>query len=159
MRLRVDSPQQMGDLGRRLAALLRPGDLVVLDGPLGAGKTTLTRGLGEGLAVRGEVSSPTFVIARKHRPAGAGPALLHVDAYRLADADEVSDLELDADLADSVAVVEWGAGKVEEWTADRLTITIGLTGEDPDAPREVWIRPAGRRWDDVDWTAWREDPR
>lgn len=157
VRLLVESPERMGELGRRLAGLLRPGDLVVLNGPLGAGKTTLTRGLGEGLAVTGEVSSPTFVIARKHRSAGAGPAMLHVDAYRLADADEVADLELDADLVDSVAVVEWGAGKVDDWAADRLTISIGLTGEDPDDPREVRLEPTGARWDDVNWTAWVED--
>lgn len=79
----VESPEEMKELGRRIAGVLAPGDLVMLTGELGAGKTTLTRGLGEGLGVRGAVTSPTFVIARVHPPLGEGPALVHVDAYRL----------------------------------------------------------------------------
>ena len=100
--------------GRRLAALLRAGDLVLLSGDLGAGKTTLTRGLGAALGVRGAVTSPTFVIARWHPSLGDGPALVHVDAYRLGSLAEVDDLDLDASLEESVTVVEWGQGKVEE---------------------------------------------
>src|SRR5205085_6105555 len=95
-RITVTSPDQMRDLGRRLAKLLRPGDLVLLTGELGAGKTTLTRGLGEGLGVRGAVTSPTFVIARVHPSLTGGPALVHVDAYRLGGGlDELADLVLD----------------------------------------------------------------
>ena len=110
----------MRDLGRSLATLLRAGDLVVLAGDLGAGKTTLTQGIGAGLRVRGEITSPTFVIARVHPSLVDGPALVHVDAYRLASLAEVDDLDLDATLAESVTVVEWGEGMVEELAADRL---------------------------------------
>ena len=110
-------------LGRRLAGVLRAGDLVVLAGGLGAGKTTLTQGIGAGLGVRGDVTSPTFVIARVHRATAGGPDLVHVDAYRLGSLVEVDDLDLDASLADSVTVVEWGSGKVEGLAEDRLSST------------------------------------
>ncbi len=112
----------MHALGERLAAVLRAGDLVVLAGSLGAGKTTLTQGIGRGLRVRGDVTSPTFVIARVHPSTVAGPALVHVDAYRLGSALEVDDLDLDASLEDSVTVVEWGEGKVEGLADDRLVV-------------------------------------
>ncbi|SHL00371.1 tRNA threonylcarbamoyladenosine biosynthesis protein TsaE [Streptomyces yunnanensis] len=116
----------MQELGRRLAPLLRPGDLVLLSGELGAGKTTLTRGLGEALGVRGAVTSPTFVIARVHPSLTGGPALVHVDAYRLdGGLDEMEDLDLDVSLPESVVVVEWGDGKVEELAEDRLHVVIG----------------------------------
>ena len=127
--LSVDSPEQMGELGRRLAKILRPGDLVMLTGELGAGKTTLTRGLGEGLGVRGAVTSPTFVIARVHPSLTGGPALVHVDAYRLGGGlDEMEDLDLDVSLPESVVVVEWGDGKVEELTDDRRTVVLRGVG-------------------------------
>lgn len=133
--LTVTSAERMRALGRRLAALLRPGDLVMLDGELGAGKTTLTRGLGEGLGVRGAVTSPTFVIARVHPPLGDGPALVHVDAYRLhGGLDEMEDLDLDVSLPESVVVVEWGEGKVEELTEDRLQIRIDRAVGDASGP-------------------------
>jgi tRNA threonylcarbamoyladenosine biosynthesis protein TsaE len=112
------------DLGRRLAAVLRAGDLVLLSGDLGAGKTTLTQGIGAGLGVRGQVASPTFIIARVHPALGDGPDLVHVDAYRLGSLDEVDALDLDTSLEDSVTVVEWGAGKVETLSADRLEIDL-----------------------------------
>ena len=121
----VPTAARMGALGRRLAPLLRAGDLIVLNGQLGAGKTTLVRGIGEGLDVRGPVTSPTFVIARIHPPLGGGPALVHVDAYRLSSPAEVDDLDLDADLDRSVTVVEWGGGLVEGLAADWLDVTIG----------------------------------
>src|SRR6476469_3575413 len=124
VQLIVNSPEHMGELGRRLAKLLRAGDLVMLSGELGAGKTTLARGLGAGLGVRGDVTSPTFVIARVHPSLTGGPALVHVDAYRLGDLAEVDDLDLDASLAESVTVVEWGGGKVEGLSADRLEVEI-----------------------------------
>ncbi|MFD5897892.1 MULTISPECIES: tRNA (adenosine(37)-N6)-threonylcarbamoyltransferase complex ATPase subunit type 1 TsaE [unclassified Streptomyces] len=156
-RVTVDSPERMSELGRRLAALLRPGDLVMLTGELGAGKTTLTRGLGAGLGVRGAVTSPTFVIARVHPSLTSGPPLVHVDAYRLGGGlDEMEDLDLDVSLPDSVVVVEWGDGKVEELSDDRLHVVIDrLVGAvDPlaaeDDRREVTLTGIGGRWSGVD---------
>ncbi|MFI0833331.1 tRNA (adenosine(37)-N6)-threonylcarbamoyltransferase complex ATPase subunit type 1 TsaE [Streptomyces sp. NPDC021140] len=144
----VTSPEQMRELGRRLAGLLRAGDLVMLSGELGAGKTTLTRGLGEGLDVRGAVTSPTFVIARVHPPLGDGPPLVHVDAYRLSGGlDEMEDLDLDVSLSDSVIVVEWGEGKVEELTEDRLRVRIDrAVGDTTDEVRHVTVTGLGERW-------------
>jgi tRNA threonylcarbamoyladenosine biosynthesis protein TsaE len=138
----------MRDLGRRLAKLLRAGDLVILAGPLGAGKTTLVQGIGEGLGVRGPVTSPTFVIARVH-PAvsGAGPALVHADAYRLGSIVELDDLDLDTDAGAAVTVVEWGAGLAEGLAEDRLEISI-----DPDLDsdvRTVQLNGHGARWHGV----------
>jgi tRNA threonylcarbamoyladenosine biosynthesis protein TsaE len=108
--------------GRRLAGILRVGDLLVLSGPLGAGKTALVQGIGAGLDVRGPVVSPTFVIARVHR--GGRLPLVHVDAYRLRSFAEVDDLGLDVDLDDSVVAVEWGRGLVEQLTDTRLEIRL-----------------------------------
>src|ERR1700740_1809291 len=106
--LRIATDVAMRGLGGELAGRLRAGDLVILTGPLGAGKTTLVQGIGEGLGVRGPVTSPTFVIARIHPVlAGPGPALVHADAYRLGGFSEVDDLDLDADMARAVTVVEW----------------------------------------------------
>lgn len=112
------------EFGRALASVLRAGDLIVLTGDLGAGKTTLTQGIGQGLDIRGRVASPTFVIAREHPPLGDGPALVHVDAYRLGSLDDVDALDLDASLAESVTVVEWGEGLVDSLARDRLEITL-----------------------------------
>ncbi|MER5259665.1 MULTISPECIES: tRNA (adenosine(37)-N6)-threonylcarbamoyltransferase complex ATPase subunit type 1 TsaE [unclassified Streptomyces] len=150
----VTSPEQMGDLGRRLAKLLRPGDLVMLTGELGAGKTTLTRGLGEGLGVRGAVTSPTFVIARVHPSLSDGPPLVHVDAYRLGGGlDEMEDLDLDVSLPESVIVVEWGDGKVEELSDDRLHVVIDrAVGDTTDEVREVALTGVGTRWAEADLT-------
>jgi tRNA threonylcarbamoyladenosine biosynthesis protein TsaE len=148
----VQSPEQMLELGRRLAKLLRSGDLVMLNGELGAGKTTLTRGLGEGLGVRGAVTSPTFVIARVHPSLGEGPPLVHVDAYRLGGGlDEMEDLDLDVSLPDSVIVVEWGEGKVEELTDDRLHVVIHrAVGDTTDEVRHVTVTGVGERWASVE---------
>jgi tRNA threonylcarbamoyladenosine biosynthesis protein TsaE len=140
----VATPEQMRELGRRLAALLRPGDLVVLTGDLGAGKTTLVQGVGAGLGVRSPIVSPTFVIARVHRD-GRIP-LVHVDAYRLGSVAEVDDLDLDADLDDSVTVVEWGEGLVERLAADRLEVRIERSQDDDDETREVSVVAVGDRW-------------
>ncbi|MGW6455881.1 tRNA (adenosine(37)-N6)-threonylcarbamoyltransferase complex ATPase subunit type 1 TsaE [Streptomyces sp. NPDC055078] len=150
----VESPEQMLELGRRLAKLLRPGDLVMLTGELGAGKTTLTRGLGEGLGVRGAVTSPTFVIARVHPPLTGGPALVHVDAYRLGGGlDEMEDLDLDVSLPESVVVVEWGDGKVEDLADARLHVVIHrVVGDTDDDRREVTLRGFGERWARTDLT-------
>ncbi len=138
------------DLGRRLAAVLRAGDLVLLSGDLGAGKTTLTRGLGAALGVRGAVTSPTFVIARWHPSLGDGPSLVHVDAYRLGSLAEVDDLDLDASLEESVTVVEWGQGKVEELSADRLEVTLHRGSDDTDETRTATVRAVGDRWSGID---------
>ncbi|CAM5668294.1 MULTISPECIES: tRNA (adenosine(37)-N6)-threonylcarbamoyltransferase complex ATPase subunit type 1 TsaE [Streptomyces] len=155
VRLVVGSPDRMRDLGRALAKLLRAGDLVMLTGELGAGKTTLTRGLGEGLGVRGAVTSPTFVIARVHPSLGDGPPLVHVDAYRLSGGlDEMEDLDLDVSLPESVIVVEWGEGRLEELTDDRLQIVIHrAVGDTTDEVRHVTLTGLGDRWAGTDLSA------
>ena len=139
----VPTDEAMRELGRRLAGALRAGDLVVLSGPLGAGKTTLTQGLGEGLKVRGPITSPTFVIARVHPSLAGGPSLVHADAYRLGGLDEVDDLDLD--LQDAVTVVEWGEGLVEELSEDRLEVAIERADSEE---RTVRIAGVGARWAD-----------
>jgi tRNA threonylcarbamoyladenosine biosynthesis protein TsaE len=131
-----------------LGRLLSAGDLVVLTGGLGAGKTTLTQGLAEGVGVRGPITSPTFVIARVHPSVVGGPALVHVDAYRLGGFAELDDLDLDASLEESVTVVEWGHGLVEDLADDRLEVT--LVGEDT---RRASVQTHGRRWADADLSA------
>ncbi|GIG30039.1 tRNA (adenosine(37)-N6)-threonylcarbamoyltransferase complex ATPase subunit type 1 TsaE [Cellulomonas marina] len=148
-------------LGRALAALLRAGDLVVLTGGLGAGKTTLTQGIGAGLHVRGPVLSPTFTIARVQPPlpredGSTGPALVHVDAYRLGSLEEVDALDLEAGLDESVTVVEWGAGWVEPLASDRLEVELvrprgaesgPLDPQDAAAgARVALVRGVGERW-------------
>jgi tRNA threonylcarbamoyladenosine biosynthesis protein TsaE len=149
-RIEVPTAADMQELGRRLGAVLRAGDLVVLSGPLGAGKTTLVQGIGDGMAVRGPVTSPTFVIARVHPALAAGPGLVHVDAYRLGSVAEVDDLDLDASLDDCVTVVEWGEGLVEGLAADRLDISIEMSppGADHDW-RTVAMTGIGQRWESV----------
>jgi tRNA threonylcarbamoyladenosine biosynthesis protein TsaE len=136
--LTVATPAQMRSLGRSLATVLRAGDLVILSGGLGAGKTTLTQGIGDGLGVRGPITSPTFVIARVHPPvppsAPTGesrPALVHADAYRIGSVLELDDLDLDTDTAAAVTVVEWGEGLAEGLAADRLEIKITPDAADP----------------------------
>ncbi len=120
----VPDAEAMRALGERLGTLLVPGDLVVLSGELGAGKTTFTQGLGDGLGVRGQVTSPTFVIARVHPSLVGGADLVHVDAYRLGGIDELDDLDLDTSLDDAVTVVEWGAGMAEVLAEHRLDVAI-----------------------------------
>lgn len=133
--------------GRRVAAHLRAGDLIVLAGELGAGKTTFTRGLGEGLGVRGAVTSPTFVIARRHPSGPRGVDLVHVDAYRLGSASEIDDLDLE--VAGTVTVVEWGAGRVEHLADSRLEITLTVVGDS----REATVTGHGPRWPDAEVAA------
>lgn len=124
--------------GRELATVLRAGDLVILDGPLGAGKTALTRGLAAGLGVAGRVSSPTFIIARQHRPGpGGGVGLIHVDAYRLTGLDDLDALDLDTDLTDSVVVVEWGEGVAERLVDEYLLVRL-RRADDSDVRRARW---------------------
>ena len=166
MTVAVATAEEMRDLGRRLASTMAAGDLVILSGGLGAGKTTLTKGIGDGLGVRGPITSPTFVIARVHPPLGPGrdqtaPALVHADAYRLGGVLELDDLDLDTDLASSVTVVEWGEGLAEGLSADRLEIAIDPVAigdaaleesEDlaGDLPRRVRISSVGQRWEGIE---------
>ena len=168
--LTVATPEAMNELGRRVAAELRAGDVIVLTGDLGAGKTTLTRGLGEALGVRGAVTSPTFVIARTHPRDSGGAPLVHVDAYRLTDPLELDDLDID--FAGSIVVVEWGRGMVEPLAPQRLEIDIerphgardevGIDCSEADGdgdgdiesdvePRTVTLRSVGERWAGVTW--------
>jgi len=151
----VATPDEMAALGARIAGQLRAGDLVALNGELGAGKTTLTRGLGEALQVRGAVTSPTFVLARTH-PRADGPPLVHVDAYRLQSAVELDDLDIDFER--SITVVEWGAGLLDGITDDWLELDIvrpvgGVETEDGVEPRTVTITGHGERWADLSWLA------
>jgi tRNA threonylcarbamoyladenosine biosynthesis protein TsaE len=154
----IPTREAMRELGRRLAGVLRAGDLVVLTGELGSGKTALTQGIGEGLGVRGPVTSPTFVIARVHPSEVGGPPLVHVDAFRLGSLEEVDDLDLDASLDEAVTVVEWGHGLVEGLAGDRLEVTLERSatapaGTDADADvdelRTVSVSATGDRWADV----------
>ena len=141
-------------VGERLAGLLRAGDLVVLSGDLGAGKTTLTQGLGAAMRVRGDVTSPTFVISRVHPSLGQGPPLVHVDAYRLGVVPELDDLDLDASVDEAVTVVEWGSGVAEVLAENRLEVelrrasadTVETVGE----TRTLRVRGVGPRWQGVD---------
>lgn len=151
----VPTPEDMHDLGVRLGEQLRAGDLLVLTGPLGAGKTTLTRGMGEGMQVRGAVTSPTFVLARTHPSLVDGPPLVHVDAYRLSSPVELDDLDID--FARSVVVVEWGAGMLDGITDTWLDVTIsrpeGASAGELDADETVEQRTLtltghGARWED-----------
>ena len=128
-------------LGARLARLLRAGDLVMLSGGLGAGKTTLAQGIGAALEVRGRVSSPTFIIARVHPALSDGPDLIHVDAYRITSLEEIDALDLDSSLDRSVTLVEWGEEKVEALSPDRLEIQVRR-------PHGA-VRDGVRRLDDV----------
>jgi tRNA threonylcarbamoyladenosine biosynthesis protein TsaE len=142
--IRLSTVDDTREFGRRLAAVLRPGDLVLLAGPLGAGKTALAQGIGAGLGVRGDVTSPTFVIARVHR----GPVpMVHADAYRLGDRPdprlEIDDLDLDASADDAVTVVEWGDGLVEHLNDAYLQVRIDRRDDDI---RVVDLVPHGGDW-------------
>ena len=133
--------------GARLGRMLRAGDLVILTGGLGAGKTTLTQGLAEGLGVRGPVTSPTFVIARVHPSLVGGPALVHVDAYRLGDAVELEDLDLEASLEEAVTVVEWGRGLAERLADSYLEVELTrAVAEEDETPRRARVTGHGPRW-------------
>jgi tRNA threonylcarbamoyl adenosine modification protein YjeE len=154
-RYEIASPDDMERFGEKIGGMLRPGDLVVLTGALGAGKTTLTRGIAAGLGVRGPVQSPTFVIARTHPSLVGGAPLVHVDAYRLGSALELDDLDIDVDR--SVVIVEWGRGMVDgirdSWWEVELDRELGGRGADTmcgdlsrateeldaDAPRTVTV--------------------
>ena len=129
--------------GRDLGARLRPGDLVILSGSLGAGKTALTKGIGAGMGVSGTIASPTFVLARVHPAAGRGVPLVHVDAYRLAGSVELEDLDLDTDLTAAAVVIEWGEGVAEQLSDERLVIHLERR---PDDTREATVTAVGDAW-------------
>lgn len=145
----VPTADDMRGLGSRLAALLRPGDVIIASGDLGAGKTTLTQGIGAGLEVGGPVISPTFVLSRVHPPLAARPGLVHVDAYRLGSFAELEDLDLEESLADHVTLVEWGAGIAEGLADERLEIDIRRSLDPADETRWVALAGIGRRWRDA----------
>lgn len=156
----ADQTRALGeDLGRVLAA----GDLVMLSGGLGAGKTTLTQGIGIGMGVRGRVASPTFIVARVHPSLSGGPDLIHADAYRIKDLSDLETLDLDSSLDEAVTVVEWGEGKTEAMSDERLSIEVrrasgGQADTDgdiidlqhmDDGTRLIVLRAHGHRWDGV----------
>lgn len=152
MELTAARADDMRDIGRRLAEYVTAGDLIMLSGPLGAGKTTFVQGLADGLGVRGRVTSPTFVISHVHR---GSPDLVHVDAYRLDSLDDVDALDLETSLEESVTVVEWGRGKTDALSNDRIEVDIArpigsLAGDNPDdlfadAPRQLTFGSTGPR--------------
>ena len=152
--VQVPDADAMRSLGKKIASLLRAGDVVTLTGPLGAGKTTLTQGIGQGLGIIGSVTSPTFVVSRLHRNRESGLALVHVDAYRLQSADELIDLDLDA-IPNSVVIIEWGAPYVAQITDSWLEVTLRRGSEeeevDPSAGnRQVSFTGHGLRWESLD---------
>ena len=138
----LPTPADTRALGAALAAVVRAGDLVVLVGPLGAGKTALTQGLGAALGVREPVTSPTFVISRVHR--GGRLPLVHVDAYRLGGVADVDDLDLDASAEESVTVVEWGQGLVEQLADEHLEVRLDRRDDDV---RTALLVPHGPGWE------------
>lgn len=154
MQRTVHTADEMHELGVALGSMLRAGDLVLLSGALGAGKTTLTRGIGEGMQIRGPVTSPTFIIARTHPSLSGGAPLVHVDAYRVSDAAELDDLDID--FARSVVVAEWGEGKFVNTHDSWLSIHIERPSagdfdveDSHDEPRVVSITSHGERFASV----------
>jgi len=151
MQTTVVDAEAMRTLGTRIASVLLAGDVVVLDGPLGAGKTTFTQGLAQGLDVTGAVTSPTFVVARAHKSLTDGPALVHVDAYRLTGVEDIDNLDFDQ-YGPHVLVMEWGGPFVEFVTDDWLHIRIDRDDVDDDSEdpaggtRTLNIETHGTRW-------------
>jgi len=146
MEITLTTSDEMEAFGEALAGKLQAGDLLLLAGPLGAGKTTLTRGIGAGLQAEGTVQSPTFVIARTHRTA-RGPKLTHVDAYRLSSAVELDDLDIDFENA--IVVIEWARDFLDGYAEDYLEIEIDRSNEDE--VRKLTIHPHGKRWEGVNF--------
>jgi tRNA threonylcarbamoyladenosine biosynthesis protein TsaE len=143
----VPTAQHMQRLGQRLAGLLQPGDVIIASGDLGAGKTTLTQGIGAGLGSIGPIISPTFVLSRIHPSAIGRPQLVHVDAYRLGSREELDDLDLETTLDASVTVIEWGEDVAEHLADSRLELDLWTIAEHG---RTVLVRPVGPRWQGVD---------
>ncbi|MFV8382116.1 tRNA (adenosine(37)-N6)-threonylcarbamoyltransferase complex ATPase subunit type 1 TsaE [Corynebacterium hindlerae] len=142
---RFEIPEETQAWGESLGQALEAGDVVILDGPLGAGKTTLTQGIARGMQVKGRVTSPTFVIAREHRSLVGGPDLVHVDAYRLLDSGvdpsgALDSLDLDSDLLDAVVIAEWGGGLVEQIADRYLFVQLDretAVAEDPSSEARI----------------------
>lgn len=161
--VRTSDADQTRDLGADLGRLLRAGDLVMLSGGLGAGKTTLTQGIGVGMGVRGRVASPTFIVARVHPSLRGGPDLIHADAYRITDFGDLETLDLDSSLDEAVTVVEWGEGKTEAMSPERLVIDVrraegGQACRDghvidleymDDGMRSIVLHAHGSRWNGI----------
>ena len=161
--VRWSDADQTRDLGADLGRLLRAGDLVMLSGGLGAGKTTLTQGIGAGMGVRGRVASPTFIVARVHPSLRGGPDLIHADAYRITDLGDLETLDLDSSLDEAVTVVEWGEGKTEAMSPERLVIDVrraegGQACRDghvidleymDDGMRSIVLHAHGSRWNGI----------
>ena len=131
--VRTTTADETRTVGARLAHFLKAGDLVILIGDLGAGKTTLVQGLGGELEVRGRVTSPTYIVSRVHRSLGSGPDLIHVDAYRVEDDLDMETVDLEASLEDSVTVVEWGQGKADLLSQERFELSLRFDDKDEDA--------------------------
>ncbi|SMX83772.1 tRNA (adenosine(37)-N6)-threonylcarbamoyltransferase complex ATPase subunit type 1 TsaE [Brevibacterium aurantiacum] len=148
MRFHLESLEQMRTFAAALADHLRAGDLLILTGNLGAGKTTFTQSLGTALDVAGRITSPTSIIARVHPSRSGGPALVHVDAYRLADGEELEDLDLDSELDESITVVEWGAGMAEQLSSDHLDITIAPVWDESDDEELIGVDGADESEDE-----------
>ena len=140
---RLPTAEDTDSFGRRLGSVLRAGDLLILEGSLGAGKTALTKGIAAGMRVQGLVTSPTFVIARTHRATPPSPALVHVDAYRLGDRWELDDLDLETDLARAAVVIEWGGGLAEQLADAHLLVSLVRL---PDDTREITLTARGGDW-------------
>jgi tRNA threonylcarbamoyladenosine biosynthesis protein TsaE len=147
VRVVVPTADAMRELGAAVGRACRGGDVLILSGDLGAGKTTFTQGLALGIGIEERVTSPTFVIARAHPNPGGGPGLVHVDAYRLGSRLELDDLDLDADLDDSVIVVEWGGGLAEGLADAWVDLVLSRSDAEADETRVVVITPHGSRWD------------
>lgn len=166
LEFQVNSAAETRAWGSCLHSVLRPGDLVMLSGQLGAGKTTLAQGIGAGLGVRGPISSPTFIVARVHPPLTGKYPLIHVDAYRITDLDDLETLDLDSSVDQAITLVEWGEDKVEDLAESRLLIQVERKGggqapvqndgqvdlsEMDDGKRKLHLQAFGPRWQGTDW--------
>lgn len=147
--LTAATPDELRDVAERIGSACSGGDVLVLTGELGAGKTTFAQGLARGLGIDDSITSPTFVISRLHPHPGSGLALVHVDAYRLDSLAELDDLDLEADLERAVIAVEWGRGLAEALSPNGLDIVIGRSDAEGDEERTVTITARGERWGHV----------
>ena len=144
-KFQIKTPEEMNEFGLKVSKVLQAGDLVILTGPLGAGKTTFTRGVGEGLRAIGNVSSPTFVIARTHKCTDSEIPLVHVDAYRLGSVNEFDDLDIDVE--NSIVLVEWGRGFAEDLSETWLDVEIERDHTGETDVRTVTLTGVGNRWE------------